>query len=632
MLAGTRFAHRLPCDRTVKGFYLSTFFRYDLAFLILAIAGAAGAGCGGSTSKPAVPGPGTNRTQTSQLSRRPPLPEARPDGYVGSKVCADCHEEIASQFAAHPMGQSLNTVADAKPIEGDPPDPLDIAGPLQYRVQLQDDRMIHHQMLVDDRGDVVFDQSEEVKFALGSGQRGRTYLVEKDGSLYQSPLGWYANGAHWDLSPGYDPKGHAGFQRRIGDGCLYCHAGQMESIGPDRYQGRIFAEASVGCERCHGPGRQHVALHREPKSNPHGIAEDTIVNPADLSTAARESVCNQCHLQGEHVIPRYGREFFDFRPGDLLEDVFVVLMGSRRVDRKGRPQVVSQVEQMRASRCYEGSGGELGCVSCHDPHRRLAPQQRVAHYQDRCLNCHREAGCSLPHEQQQLPPANGSCIHCHMPPMGATDVPHTSQTDHRIAKRPQEPWSLPEPPQKWPVFDGAEQRLPDWEVSRARGIAAMIEAWKGRDANQAAMARRWLLPPGVSEDEVDRIFDALGKDQTALSELAASYLLTGQPTVARRFWERVLEIQPEDETALGGLVVLSLQLQDQTAAQRYLDRLLEIAPSDPQWHVYQAQLYWEMGERGKARAAADRVLELDPTRSDIRDWVNSLPPSTTSID
>jgi predicted CXXCH cytochrome family protein len=142
-----------------------------------------------------------------------------------------------------------------------------------------------------------------------------------------------------------------------------------------------------------------------------------------------------------------------------LEDVFVVLTGNDRVDERGRHQVVSHVEQMRSSRCYVGSEQALGCTSCHDPHFEPEPEARDAWYRDQCARCHADQPCSLGLEEQTAPPADGSCIHCHMPSLGGSDVPHTAQTDHRIIRdhrRGADASPSPQPGEPLAVFDGAE--------------------------------------------------------------------------------------------------------------------------------------------------------------------------------
>lgn len=574
-------------------------------------------GCDSRSSRTPTP-----KDRPRAISGRPALPSPRPDDFVGSEACAACHAEIYADYQEHPMGRSLASVEDATPIEDYPSGKIEIPGPRRYRVEVSEEGVTHHEYLLGSDGEVLYDQGEPVDFALGSGGRGRAYLIEKEGLLYQSPLGWYSHASRWNLSPGYDPASHPRFQRRIGDGCLYCHAGQVASSGMDHYDSPIFLEASIGCERCHGPAGAHVALHEGGHLDP--SARDPIVNPAKLEVERRESVCNQCHLQGDYVIRRFGREFFDFRPGDHYEDIFVCLVTEDRIDSPGRGRAASQVEQMRSSRCYEMSEAALGCISCHDPHRRVSPEQRHEYYRERCLDCHVDQGCSLPEPDRQAPPALGSCVHCHMPALPSTEVPHTAQTDHRILRRPSDASPAEASPRRsgrLQPFGGAAERLPAWEVSRARGIALMTEAWRRQDRALASQAHQHFVPPGTAEAGIDAIIAALGKDVPALSELAASYLLIRATEPAEQCWQRVLELEPENETALGGLALLAQQRGDVQTTENLLGRLLVLDPHNPQWHSQQAQLFWQRGARAEALAASKRVLELDPTRTEVRRWI-----------
>ena len=157
----------------------------------------------------------------------------------------------------------------------------------------------------------------------------------------------------------------------------------------NRYEPPIFEGHAIGCERCHGPGALHVNAAR-PSAGP----DLTIVNPAHLAPALRESVCQQCHLQGWFRFPRAGRDFFDFRPGLPLHRFLAVFV--RKEGNPDRLELIGQVEQMESSRCFRASGGQLGCISCHDPHRLPAPAIKAEYYRGRCLECHERKGCALP--------------------------------------------------------------------------------------------------------------------------------------------------------------------------------------------------------------------------------------------
>jgi len=563
----------------------------------------------------------------ASFSLRSDLPEARPNRFVGSDSCRECHAVINDLFATHPMGRSIGTPTEVETIETYPSGPIEVGGQRLYRVESQDGRITHHEYAVDQDGEVVFDQSEPIYCAVGSGQRGRAYLIFKDGIFRQSPIGWYSTEDRWDLSPGYTPEKHQRFQRRIGDGCLYCHAGQVDSIGNDLYADRPFIEATISCERCHGPGEDHIAFHRAGNRNDRSL--DPIVNPAKLSASARESVCNQCHLQGRYTIPRYGRSFHDFRPGDEMEDIFVCLISPPSPGQSETARVVSQVEQMRSSQCYIRSNAQLGCTSCHDPHVPAPSVNRDQYYADRCNACHTDRACSLPLIDQQAAPADGSCIHCHVPANKETNVPHTAQTDHRILRRTLTERSRPvaspsrvDPDISLQVFGNAD-RIPAWEQSRAIGIAMMTKAWQSEDQSLARQAITKLVPATTIQAGPEAVVAALTPDLPAIHEAASFYWLTENPAAAMECWSHILSQNPHDESALYGMSLATYRQGNATESLNRVDQALAINPESPQFLNQKVKLLWQLQRPEEAFSAAEQLLRLDPTLIELRQWLAS---------
>ncbi len=307
------------------------------------------------------------------------------------------------------------------------------------RVERQGERVWHQEIGRDEAGQTVFQLDMPADYVLGSGTRGHSYLTDRDGYLFQTPISWYSQKQIWDKSPGFHVEFRPG--RPVSGECLFCHANRTRPRQGylNRFEEPVFDGYTIGCERCHGPGDRHVndPGHKDPKTG----ADYTIVNPHHLKPELRAAVCEQCHLAGSARVVRRGRGLYDFRPGLLFDafwSVFVPAAESPE-DRKA----VGHVEQMALSQCFLRSEDrpaegmrKLGCTSCHDPHQHVEPAQRVSHYRKACRNCHEEHGCSMPLAARRLKSSPDSCIDCHMPRYPAADIAHTASTDHRILRHP----------------------------------------------------------------------------------------------------------------------------------------------------------------------------------------------------
>ncbi len=307
-----------------------------------------------------------------------------------------------------------------------------------FRIERRDGKIFHEEIHRDGAGRVVAEVEAEVQYVLGSGRQGRSYLIHRgDGFLFQSPISWYSRDKGlWDLSPGYEPL-FRGFRRAVNTDCLFCHSNRVEPVEHTlaHYREPIFHGHAIGCQRCHGPGELHV--EGQQRGDIHESPDPTIVNPGRLEPALREAVCQQCHLLGEARIVRRGRALFDYRPGLPLELFLSIFV--RPPEKRIGEKSVGHVEQMYASGCFRGSGGKLGCISCHDPHEAPSPAERVAFYRDRCLRCHGESACSLPVDTRRQKIAGDSCINCHMPRGDSANISHAAVTDHRIPRDPARP-------------------------------------------------------------------------------------------------------------------------------------------------------------------------------------------------
>ncbi|HEV3023078.1 MAG TPA: tetratricopeptide repeat protein [Pirellulales bacterium] len=546
---------------------------------------------------------------------KPPPP---PEGHVGSEVCAHCHEAIAESYRGHPMSRSAGRVPGDDDIENfDAGTQFQRGVHRRYRVEHTPDGVFHHELMVDARGETVEDVSVPISLFIGSGTRGKTYAVNRGGRLFESQISWFtSDGGRWDLSPGYESLQRRNWERRVGDGCMACHAGRLASdpAAEDTFREPVLLEAGIGCERCHGPGERHVALRSagEEVAGP----DDSIVNPQRLDAARRESVCNQCHVIGKLRLPRYGRTFYDFRPGQLLDEVWTVMVEGSGVRDDGTTKSVSQVQQMRESACYRASAGRMSCNSCHPAHWEPEGEAKADFYRRRCLDCHADRGCSLDDDQRSAPPAVGSCIHCHMPRLGAHDIPHTSQTDHRvprIASMPKESVGNGLPGADWAFFDHAEERLEPWEIERVKGIAGIASSQQdpvgaGRRLREAGTLLRSALR-------------AAPDDLPVLEGLGLVLFTQDRRGEARGYLERALKFDPRREKVLDLLAELCHHAGEFAQGIAYGQRLIEVNPWIAKYYARQTDMLRRNGQIDFALECGEQGLKIDPWQSSLRAWL-----------
>jgi hypothetical protein len=329
------------------------------------------------------------------------LHEARTD-YVGDNSCRSCH---ASQFDSyHQTAHYLTSMAPSRDsilgkfTTGD--NILKTANPnLFFRMDEKHENREGEgffQTAVAGTSPHTNSRSERFAVVVGSGEKGQTYLYWSDDQLFQLPISYWTR-LGWVNSPGYR-DGFANFDRQIIPRCLECHASYFESLPPpiNKYSTTGFS-LGIGCEKCHGPGREHV--ERE-TSKPSPSAATAILNPAHFSRDRQMDLCAWCHAgHGRSLLPS-----FSYLPGDSLAK-YIDLPApdpDAPLDVHG-----NQVELLKQSRCFRSSN--MTCMTCHDVH---ATQHDLAEFSQRCLSCHKPDSATFARAGH---PVTTNCIDCHMP-------------------------------------------------------------------------------------------------------------------------------------------------------------------------------------------------------------------------
>ena len=337
--------------------------------------------------------------------RDPTRPEPAP--FVGSARCAECHRAIYrdQQSSRHARTFPRTAAPEALPALDRPaPDPGDAR--VRHALRRAGGRLTWE---ASDAGRV---RRALVEYAFGSGDVAVTLVGRDDaGDPRELRLSHYGRGDVWDVTTGHLPRPadrREFLGRHLGaDGlrrCLECHTTgarfAREPTGP------AAADRGIGCERCHGPGGNHL------EAIAGRFPEPAIARPRLATADQVMALCGACHSPKD----------LKLAPGDPLA-----------------PRFAST--SLAWSRCHAESGGALSCVSCHDPHRNA--ETSPASYEARCLGCHGTAAREPPrHEATRstaprvpcpVDPVQG-CLGCHMPQVDGI-VPHARFTDHHIRVR-----------------------------------------------------------------------------------------------------------------------------------------------------------------------------------------------------
>lgn len=321
--------------------------------------------------------------------------------------CLPCHKQEVERFGGSAMGRSLSLPS------------LEPSGEFEHKpsgsaVQITwKDGTLHHRIV--ERG---LSADYPMAYAIGAGEVGKSYVIDLGGHLFQSPAAYYTKTAEWNAAPGYEDSRVLDFTRAITSDCLVCHAGSMKESAGKQNAGHVELSA-ISCERCHGSVENHLR-------NP---VPGSIINPAKLAMRERDSVCEQCHLEGATVVLNPGKDWWDFHPGQALEQVETHYVYRTVNGEQVSIAAVSQAEQLSLSACLRGSGGKLWCGTCHNPHGE--PANRKEQMKQICGSCHSPGQLAQTHK-----PEEQDCVSCHMPSRKAVDISHAAVTDHRISKRP----------------------------------------------------------------------------------------------------------------------------------------------------------------------------------------------------
>jgi tetratricopeptide (TPR) repeat protein len=586
-------------------------------------------------------------------SRRLPAAAAGAPGYVNAQVCAACHSQIAETYAKTGMGRSFARPSPQTRLE-------DFTKGDFYH----DRSDAHFSMIQRDgvwyqrRWQTGFESREtnveemRVDYILGSGDHARTYLHRTArGTLIELPLGWYSeNGGHWAMSPGSDSD-HPRSRRFVSYKCMSCHNGipQIPAANEAPDSDPVFTgdlPEGIDCQRCHGPGGEHVRRASAPGSKPENIRA-AIVNPARLNSKLRMDVCLQCHLEttSERIpatLVRFDRGPFSFIPGQALESFALSFDHAPGTGHDDKFEIVgASAYRLRQSQCFLKSEGKLTCEICHNPHSIPRGAEAVTHYSSVCRQCHAaKQGTIEPIDSLIAAGKHTSatdCAGCHMPKRRPTDTPDLAMTDHLIARRPPAGNLLAPFRERIPEeYKGEVVPYPSPFPRTPENALYLAVAQVGLKNN---------LETGLPqlEREITRQKPTDGQFFIALGDALRS---AGNAKEAVTAYEQALRLKPNSLSALRSLADALAAAGQRARAEETLKRAVQITPTDPEaWYQYGlldsdpvkiekaialdpslpeksrklGEIFLKRGDVNRADAALKDALRIDPWDEDAWD-------------
>jgi predicted CXXCH cytochrome family protein len=319
--------------------------------------------------------------------------------YVGSQSCQKCHAKIYQRWKKTPMA---NVVRDPR---------------------------THPDAILPDlsTNTIAKFTSDQVAFVYGSIWKQR-YFIKIGDDYFPLPVQWDVSDRTWHpyMVPAtadwwasiYPPDN---MRRPTGPLCDGCHSVDYN------IHTRQVAEWNVGCERCHGPGSEHVAKP----------ARSNILSPNQLDSVAATDVCVQCHSQGQPLNNPIEAQYYDwpvgYNIGLRLQDYWKLescTLGQTSF--YYLPDCTAHKNRMQGNDFVQSVMYRRGvtCSSCHDVHGTTNYAQLREPVDKICLDCHSPSSPNGPHTatleehtHHKAGSPGSQCVACHMPKIESEGVP-----------------------------------------------------------------------------------------------------------------------------------------------------------------------------------------------------------------
>lgn len=349
--------------------------------------------------------------------------------FVGAETCARCHARTHDAWTSARHSKMLQPATVAS-VKGDFSKLAVTLNGRRYGLRVANGEYFITESFLTGK-----EQTHRVEYTLGS-RRIQHYLTTiENGWIVVLPPSWDVQRQQWfdNVEIVRPDEDEHKIVQQWNKNCFGCHVSQQENrYSPaTRTYATAWTDFGTSCERCHGPGSQHVEQYTRAGGVP--PADRAIIRPTHLDANRGSMICAQCHSLRDVIAPGYtaGAEYYDhfqplleYRPQKASDPAYWA---------DGRPRRFSNdAIGLWQSECFLRGGAT--CTSCHrDPHvpdvdrnAQLASSNNAL-----CTGCHTRLAASLTaHTRHRADSAGSSCVECHMPKT-VTSIKATMR-DHTI--------------------------------------------------------------------------------------------------------------------------------------------------------------------------------------------------------
>ncbi|OYW10071.1 MAG: hypothetical protein B7X34_05415 [Acidobacteriia bacterium 12-62-4] len=395
---------------------------------------------------------------------------------------------------------------------------------------------------------------------------------------------------------------------------MFCHnafpaipAGHEHAGAEPVFAGEL--PQGIDCQRCHGPGGNHVRTAKGASPNLASI-RSSIVNPARLKADRAMEVCAQCHLETTvrllpNVIRRYDRGPFSYQPGEPLSAFQLAFDHAPGSGKEDKFEIVSSVYRLRQSKCFLESQGQLSCTTCHNPHDIQRGAAGLPGYNQTCIRCHDPAKIAVATHT-----ATSNCVGCHMPKRRPEDVVHTVVTDHKIQRRPAANLEQEIPERHGPQWEYSGEVVPYGDQDDLYTAVAQVTHQRNLERGiprlQSEIARKKPERPEFFMELGDALQHARRPEESA----AAYRLALQKRPGSALLWAR-----------------LAMPLRAAGQTREPLDAMLKSVQADPNqpenWHNL-GLLQSSLGDKKSAIESFRKSLALDPESADCHNSLGAV--------